>query len=88
MPAQRFIDFALRLPAYKGVLRALIEAERYEAENESSPSSNWETPAPRGAGRDGLNRNRTVPSDAHTLLTDPALAGFIEVKGMPKDAEG
>jgi hypothetical protein len=82
MPARRLIDFALRLPAYKGILRALIEADAHEETKTSVQGASAAPAAP--ASRPGysadIRQNRTVPSDAATLLTDPALAGMFERK--------
>jgi hypothetical protein len=72
MPALRFINFAMRLVAYKGIVRALAETEKAES---ATPQS-----APRAAARGGTPRDRVVPSDAYTLTTDPAFAGQIEVR--------
>lgn len=74
MPAQRFIDLALRLPAYSGVMRRRLEklAMDEDEENGTAPSST------RGQGVNG--ENRYVPSDnLDTLANDPDFAGSIEI---------
>lgn len=76
MPAGRFINFAVRLFAYKGIVRALAEAEQYREREGQLPAAARRS-APQGAD---LTRNRTIPSDAATLRTDPALVGQIETK--------
>ena len=73
MPAQRLIDFALRLFAYKGVVRALAEAEHYEQEYGSQASSSSTTQAAASAGR-----NRVVASDSASLASE--FGGIIETK--------
>ena len=75
MPARRFINFTLRLAAYKGIIRALAEADAHESGGHAQTA-----PTPARSGGD-IRSNRTVESDATTLRTDPALAGMIEVKG-------
>lgn len=77
MPAPRFVSFALRLPAYKGVLRALFEAERAEEEAGNMPASARQSSRP----SNDIRQNRVVPSDERTLTTDPAFVGFFEKKG-------
>lgn len=80
MPARQFIDLALRLAAYKGVLRLIVEQEARESEN--SPN------APLGARRDG-NGKRQVSSDRATLTSDPGLGGMFEVrKGAGDGGQG
>lgn len=72
MPAQRFIDLAMRLPAYTGVMRRLLEREVIEEQDE--PMSN----APRPQGQGGEARH--VSSDnLDTLAADPAFAGELEI---------
>lgn len=81
MPAQRLIDFALRLFAYKGVVRMLAEAEHYE---ETHPDLGGRSPSratSAQAGPTDLSRNRVVEATRETMLTDPAFAGMVEVKG-------
>lgn len=75
----------MRLVTYKGALRNTIENELRE-ENGSTDSMTPRAPSP---GRDGLDRNRHVDSDGHTLLTDPAFAGMVSyAREKPSDAEG
>jgi hypothetical protein len=78
---QRFIDLALRLPWYRGVVRGRAEQEQRE-----SPSA---APASRPAtARTTSSRDapRTVSSDAATLKTDPGLGGMFDiVKAPPKE---
>jgi hypothetical protein len=72
MPALRFINFALRLVAYKGIVRALVEqAEHEKASVDQTP------PASRGGS---TSRDRAVESSPANLRHDPALAGLIEVR--------
>lgn len=73
MPAPRFINLAVRLFAYKGIIRALYEAEQHREQQEQLPAS-VRSRTPSRAG------NRNVPSDAATLATDPAFAGQFETK--------
>lgn len=76
MPAPRFINLALRLVAYKGVVRMLIERAQHDAQTNGTPAA-----APHAAMSSGdIRQNRTIPSDAATLTTDPALAGLFEQK--------
>lgn len=82
MPALRLVNFALRLPAYKGVLRALVEAEAL-AESKADlpePARGRPTSSPLPGG--DVRRNRELPSDAATLMTDPAFAGLFEKGGQ------
>lgn len=48
LPAQRFIDLAVRLPAYRGIVRARIEAE--EAEKVQTDQTSGPAPSTRHAG--------------------------------------
>lgn len=69
MPARLFIDRALRLTAYKGVMRALAEAE--QDEDTGAPDAH--------AGRDGSGV-RHVESSAVNLVTDPGFGGAFDVR--------
>lgn len=82
MPALRFINFAIRLSAYKGVIRALAEKEAHDEQSGRRPAR--ARPARPSSGGD-IRQNRVVPSDAATLRTDAAFAGMIEVKGGAVD---
>lgn len=75
MPARRLVNLALRLAAYKGVIRALAEREQYEEQAGNLPAQ-----ARPASGAGGMRQNRTVASDPETLRTEPAFAGQIEVK--------
>jgi hypothetical protein len=84
MPARRLIDFALRLGAYKGIIRTLIEASQRDGNAEVAASATAPAAARRPTTGGDIRQNRTVDSDAHTLLTDPAFAGMFEpMKGAP-----
>ena len=74
LSAQRFIDWATRLPAYDGVIAARQYAEQQRTQQQTV---NY-TPRQNGAGRDG--QQRQIESDAETLRTDPGLGGMIEVQ--------
>ena len=75
LPAQVFIDRAIRLGAYAGALAArLTREEQQGGVTPSAPAPG----APAGARRDG-SQNRTVNSTAAALATDPGLGGMIEV---------
>lgn len=87
MPAQRFINLALRLPMYRGALRETVTgimAEDSELGTTSPRTSN--TPPASSRGRDG--QTRTVDSSSATLATDPGLGGMIEVRRVPDGGEG
>lgn len=81
MPALRFINFAIRLSAYKGVIRALAEKEAHDEQSGRRPARG--RPARQYGG--DIRQNRVVASDAATLRTDAAFAGMIEVKGGTVD---
>lgn len=76
MPARRFIDFALRLPAYKGVIRALAEDAARDEHEGRAPSA----PAT-GSRAASSTAGKTIASDLDTLRTDPAFAGMADLKG-------
>ena len=80
MPAQRFINFALRLVAYKGIIRALAEAEQHEQSQSGTSRATASTTRRPAMGGD-IRQNREVASDATTLMTDPAFAGMFEKGG-------
>jgi hypothetical protein len=75
MPAQRFIDLVLRLPAYRGVMRAVLEAAQLEEESEGRSWPSSSSPAGRS------DEVRHVPSDnLEALANDPDFAGQLEIQ--------
>lgn len=82
MPAQRFIDFVLRLPSYRGVMRELILAMR---EDGDLPSTKHHPSASRG--RDGQEVTR-VPGDLGSIATAPAFEGLVEVSRAEEAPDG
>jgi hypothetical protein len=61
---QRLIDLVVRLAYYSGVVQARIRAEA--AEQEPAPTMS-------------IDQDRTVPSEAATLATDPVLSELIDL---------
>lgn len=82
MPAAKLVNFAIRLFGYKGIIRALAEAEQHREREGGLPAAARRSAPQRAAGVD-LTRDRVVPSDAATLMSDPAFAGQIERKVSP-----
>lgn len=77
LPAQLLVDRAVRLGAYRGMMRDRITAEQYEAQ---------ETPSSSVGSTKHDNTRRTVSSDAGTLATDPGLGGMFETRRAAADA--
>lgn len=74
MPAPQLLRFALRLPAYAGVLRARIEAE---AAAEHAGGRDSSTPS-RGAGGNGrMQYDEPAPVTPLTVAQDPVLSSLI-----------
>lgn len=80
VPALRFINLALRLFAYKGIVRALAEKDAHDEQTGELPADVRPRPTSAPGDSRDIRQNRTIPSDAATLRTDPALAGMIEVR--------
>lgn len=78
MSAQRFIDSAMQMGAFTGAVQARQYAEQQETEQQTV---NYTSPAPGKGASPGMGGQRTVPSDAATLATDPGLGGAFDVKG-------
>jgi hypothetical protein len=80
MPAPRFITFALRLFAYKGILRALVEAEQIREARGETVAQPTRASAPPTTGGD-IRQNRVIDSTEANLMTDPAFKGLFEKGG-------